>query len=45
MDLKMNLQYIYDDSTSPPSKSVLQYAISPDTVFVSTPERSRCTRT
>ncbi len=39
MDLKMNLQYIYDDSTSPPSKSVLQYAISPDTVFVSTPSQ------
>jgi hypothetical protein len=33
----MNLQYIYDASTSPPSQSALQYAVSPDTVFVSTP--------
>jgi hypothetical protein len=33
----MNPQYIYDNSTSPPTQSVLQYAISPDTVFVSTP--------
>src|SRR5215218_3468146 len=32
----MNLQYIYDQSTTPPTQSVLQYSISPDTVFVST---------
>ena len=33
----MSIQYIDDDSTSPPARSVLQYAVSPDTVFVSTP--------
>jgi hypothetical protein len=32
----MNLQYIYDDSTDPATQSVLQYAVNPDTVFVST---------
>ena len=32
----MNSQYIYDNSTTPPTRSVLQYSISPDTVFVST---------
>jgi hypothetical protein len=31
----MNTQYIYDNSTTPPTQSVLQYGISPDTVFVS----------
>src|SRR5215210_7206049 len=33
----MNLQYIYDYSTNPATQSILQYSISPDTVFVSTP--------
>jgi hypothetical protein len=32
----MNLQYIFDNSTSPPTQSVLQYAVAPDTVFIST---------
>ena len=36
----MNPQYIYDNSTSPPTQSVLQYAISPDTVFVSTDDQT-----
>jgi hypothetical protein len=32
----MNLQYIYDNSTNPPTQSRLQYSVNPDTVFVST---------
>jgi hypothetical protein len=36
----MDLQYIYDDSTSPPTRSALQYGVSPDTVYVSTDEQT-----
>jgi DNA-binding beta-propeller fold protein YncE len=36
----MDPQYIYDDSTSPPTQSVLQYSIDPDTVYVSTDEKT-----
>jgi hypothetical protein len=32
----MNLQYVYDDSTTPPTRSALQYGVNPDTVYVST---------
>src|SRR5689334_10285697 len=32
----MDLQYIYDNTTSPPTQSVLQYKVNPDTVYVST---------
>ncbi len=36
----MNPQYIHDNSTNPPTQSVLQYAISPDTVYVSTDQQT-----
>jgi hypothetical protein len=36
----MDPQYIYDDSTSPPTESVLRYSVNPDTVYVSTDEQT-----